>query len=103
MSRILRLTEVIGHDYLSELSDFSGTLEDLSKIVDRLKINYGPLARVEFDAGANNVSCFVVTADQLKAHVESMIAQERDTKQKRKGELRKQIDRLQSELDNIKE
>lgn len=44
-----------------QLQDFKGTLEELSRIVDFLKEEYGGESLVWFDAGHNNVDVIIGT------------------------------------------
>ena len=44
---------------LPELDDFLGTLEELQTIVHNAIEKYGPLARISFNAGHNNISAQV--------------------------------------------
>lgn len=42
-----------------KLGDFKGTVSELEEIVKELRHTYGPNAVVEFNAGYNNIDCYI--------------------------------------------
>lgn len=48
------------HHCVGDLSDFNMSLRSFQKILSRLITQYGPDARIQADAGTNNVTVFVV-------------------------------------------
>lgn len=46
---------------IPQLQDFNGTLEELSRIINFLKEDYGGDSRVWFNAGHNNVDVIIGT------------------------------------------
>lgn len=46
---------------IPQLQDFDGTLEELSRIINFLKEDYGGDSRVWFNAGHNNVDVIIGT------------------------------------------
>jgi hypothetical protein len=99
----VRVSDIKDASDVNELSDFTGTMKELRDLIDRLTIKYGADAYIQFDAGSNNVSCYVATAHQLRLHLEVLINKERQSKQKRRTLIRNKIAELERELDDIKE
>jgi hypothetical protein len=50
---------------VDQLQDFKGTIEELSRIINFLKEDYGGDTLIYFDAGYNNVDVVIETKDKM--------------------------------------